>query len=178
MKKKLPDLGYLRECFSLGRDGSLYWKQRPANHFDSLRIMRGWNTKYAGKRAGYLDKKVRYWEVNVNKITYLQHRIVFLMYYGYLPANQIDHIDRNPYNNQPNNLREANSRQNGANSKIYSTNTSGIKGVCWSKEFNKWKATININNQIKNLGLFNSKAQATNARQEAAKRYFGVYNNG
>lgn len=66
----------------------------------------------------------------------------------------IDHIDRNALNNRKSNLRIANKSKNAMNSKLKSDNTSGIKGVSWSTEKQKWHVYININGKRKFLGYY------------------------
>jgi hypothetical protein len=58
----------------------------------------------AGSKVGYL-RQDGYFSAKVKGKSYLLHRLIFLMHYGYLP-NQIDHIDGNPANNLLENLRE------------------------------------------------------------------------
>lgn len=57
----------------------------------------------------------------------------------------IDHIDRNPLNNQRSNLRIVTKSQNSMNSKLRSDNKSGMKGVTWNKEKNSWECRIKFN---------------------------------
>lgn len=51
-------------------------------------------------------------------------------------------------------------------------NTSGITGVYWNKERNKWKSIIQLNNKQKFLGYFDTKKEAIKARKDAEKNYF------
>lgn len=87
-------------------------------------------------------------------------------------SNLTDHIDRNPLNNQHFNLRAATRSQNGVNSKLSKNNTSGITGVTWDKQYQKWRAQIMINGKNKYLGIYINKEQAIFARGIAAKKYF------
>lgn len=83
-----------------------------------------------------------------------------------------DHIDRNPLNNQKENLRPATSSQNSQNRTLSSANTSGFVGVSWDKESNKWAAYIRINKKHKRLGRFINKEDAIRARLEAEVKYY------
>ena len=56
-------------------------------------------------------------------------------------------------------------------------NTSGITGVSWDKESNKWKSQIAINNRKINLGRYSTKEEAIRVRQEAEIEYYGEYRN-
>ena len=54
----------------------------------------------------------------------------------------IDHINKDKLNNQRSNLRIATLSENGYNSKIPATNTSGVVGVSYNKQFRKWEASL------------------------------------
>ena len=129
----------LHELFEY-KDGQLYWKVKPCN---SIKI---------GDIAGHKSKN-GYIQVSVNKTLKYAHRVVFMMFYGYLPK-KIDHIDRNPSNNKIENLREATDSLNGHNKGKNKNNTSGVKGVYCYK--GKWSAEITVNRKKHYLGRFDS----------------------
>lgn len=83
-----------------------------------------------------------------------------------------DHIDRNTLNNRKYNLRPATVQENARNRSTRSDNTSGVTGVSWNKNVNKWFAHITINDKIKSLGYFINKGDAIKARLKAEKEYF------
>ena len=87
----------------------------------------------------------------------------------------IDHINRNGLDNRKNNLRVCSKSQNMMNTLIPKNNTSGYKGVSWSKRDKKWMAYIKIKNKFNNLGYFNIKEQAALAYNDAAKKYHGEF---
>ncbi len=66
----------------------------------------------------------------------------------------IDHIDRNPLNNVRSNLRLAAHWQNLHNRPKQINNTSGHKGVCWSKREQKWKGFIDVQGKRLHLGTY------------------------
>lgn len=101
---------------------------------------------------------------------YLVHRAIFLLVYGFLP-NLIDHIDRDKLNNHPTNLRPSNKRMNSFNAEIRSDNTSGIRGVSFSKSNFKWFAYMWKNGKRINGGYFNSFEEAVNRRIELEKEF-------
>jgi len=117
----------LNELFEY-KDGNIFWKVARKNGIDI--------TKPAGS-----IKKDNYIHVVIFGKSYLMHRIIFLMFNGYMP-NQVDHIDNNRLNNNINNLRASTHAQNQQNTKKYANNTSGYKGVTFHKPNKKWLAQI------------------------------------
>jgi hypothetical protein len=106
---------------------------------------------------------------------YGAHRLAWLYVYGEWPREQIDHIDGVRANNRGGNLREATQSQNQGNTRIRKDNTSGIKGVCWSKAARKWLACIQVNGKFKHLGLFITAEEASAAYRKAANAAFGEF---
>ncbi len=84
-----------------------------------------------------------------------------------------DHIDGNGLNNQKRNLRPATNGQNLANSRKYTTNTSGFKGVDWHQKH--WRAAIRVNQKKKFLGHFDDKLAAARAYDLSAISTFGEF---
>ena len=56
----------------------------------------------------------------------------------------VDHIDNNPANNCRNNLRITTQAKNRLNSSLSKKNTSGVAGVSWDKNRNKWAVEIRM----------------------------------
>ena len=93
-------------------------------------------------------------------------------------SEEIDHIDLNPLNNCRNNLRIATSSQNKMNRLAPVNNTSGFKGVSWSKNAKKWAAYINIDGKRHYLGLFITAELAYKQRREKEMELFGIFAQG
>lgn len=107
---------------------------------------------------------------------YLAHRLVWLLVTGNWPISGIDHRDMNPSNNRFGNLRPSNQIQNIANSRLSKGNTSGLKGVSWSKSRQKWEAYIGVGGgRIKHLGRFDNREDAHAAYCAAAAAKFGEF---
>ena len=87
----------------------------------------------------------------------------------------VDHINRNTLDNRKENLRLATMQQNAMNRSVQPNNTSGIPGVSWRKDRNKWRAFITINGKQKALGLYENKEDAIAARKLAEEKYFGEF---
>ena len=58
---------------------------------------------------------------------------------------------------------------------MYRTNTSGVKGVYYSKTRGKWIAQIMFRNKCYYLGGFDTIEDAAEARREAEKQFFGKH---
>jgi len=86
-----------------------------------------------------------------------------------------DHIDRNGFNNQDNNLRLATHSQNAANRGTFRNNTTGYRGVHYHKVKKKYGAKIGFNGKHLHLGYFTSIHDAALAYNDAAKRLFGEF---
>ena len=87
----------------------------------------------------------------------------------------IDHVNGDPSDNRLCNLREATKSQNMMNIGKIKSNTSGVRGVGWSKASQKWRAYIRVNKKDIHLGLFESIEDAKKARVEAAIKYHGEF---
>jgi len=130
---------------------------------------RGGNAK-KGKVAGTAHS-AGYIQIAIDKKLYLAHRLAFLYVDGYIPENNVDHINRIRDDNRWCNLREVSQSCNLRNASIRIANTSGVTGVSWDKEKNKWRAAIRASGSNKYLGYFESFDDAVRARWEAEIKY-------
>ena len=88
---------------------------------------------------------------------------------------QIDHINHDTLDNRKTNLRICTTQQNNMNQKLNKNNTSGFKGVFWSKGAKKWQAQIMKNGKFVHLGLFNNIKIAAQSYDNAARELFGEF---
>ena len=141
------------------KDGCLYWKNstRP-----------GWN----GKKAGRLNQGYNY--IKIKGKLYGEHRLIFLMFYGYLPI-EVDHI--NGLNNNIENLRATDRSGNCRNTRTPCTNTSGIKGVSWNKTAKKWCVQLYVEGKNRFIGYFKDIELAELVAQEARNKYHKEFAN-
>ena len=61
------------------------------------------------------------------------------------------------------------------NDKIYSTNSSGVRGICWDNRSNKWRAYITLKGKFYNLGLYDDKEAAIRARENAEEKLWKTF---
>jgi hypothetical protein len=111
-----------------------------------------------------------YVRISINKQLFYAHRLIFMMFHGYMP-NQIDHIDGNPSNNKIENLRAANNKQNSLNKPITKANKSGFKNVYWHKNAQKWCVEIKYLGKKLYIGLFDDLNLADLVATEARDKY-------
>lgn len=112
-----------------------------------------------------------YLVLGLNNKTYLLHRLVWLYMYGFLPKEEIDHIDHNRTNNALSNLRLVNSLGNKQNASLSKNNKTGHNGVALHKPTGKYRAYIMINKKQIHLGLFETLQEAIDARKQADISY-------
>jgi len=89
----------------------------------------------------------------------------------------IDHKNGNFLDNTRENLRKCTASQNSMNQKLSIRNTSGYKGVSWTKNRNKFKASIGLKGKLIYLGYFKCPIQAAIKYDKAVINYFGEFAN-
>ena len=87
----------------------------------------------------------------------------------------VDHINHVKSDNRKSNLREVTRSQNLMNRRVLKNNTSGVTGVTWVKQINKWRAMIGVNRNVIHLGDYTTKEDAIQARLKGEQLYFGEY---
>lgn len=133
------------------------------------KIKRGCNAHMTGKRAGRVGTN-GYRDICIFGRRFREHRLAWLLMTNSMPREEIDHINGEKTDNRWSNLRAATRIQNMHNRGIRSTNTSGFKGVTWSKSKSKWVAQIVSNGKFHFLGHFLTKEKAHSAYQSASER--------
>jgi hypothetical protein len=87
----------------------------------------------------------------------------------------IDHIDGNGLNNTRKNLRICTNSQNRMNTGKQKNNTSGFKGVIFSKADKKWVALIYVGGKQVYLGSYQNKEIAYKAYCDGCIKYHGEF---
>lgn len=157
--------------------GCLIWKPRPIDLFnDDLRAQKSWNSRFGGQQAFRATNNHGYKVGTIFGKIYTAHRVAWCIENGEWPALQIDHINGDKADNRLLNLREVSNSENHKNQKAPATNTSGTVGVYHEPRTGAWVAQIYHQGQRRNLGTFQDKSRAIEARKEA-ERELGYHKN-
>jgi hypothetical protein len=132
----MPPIDALLDYIRLDEDtGKLFWVKLK-------------NKKYAvGTEAGVSQSHVRgYRGFGWDGKRYLTHRIVFFLHTGEDPGELfVDHINGDPSDNRPANLRLATPSQNLMNMhRPMRNNKTGVLGVHWNNQNKSWCAKLSV----------------------------------
>ena len=116
---------------------------------------------------------VHYSKEQTSKYMYM-HRILFKDIKPF-PQNVVDHINHNTLDNRRCNLRVVTQMENMKNQKIRTTNKTGVTGVTYRPDMNKWEVTIGVNYCTIHVGIFENFDEAVEARKQAENKYFKEY---
>lgn len=161
---KIPSKEYLNECFHYDEvTGDLRWKPRPIHHFSCEGRRRAHESMFAGMLIRSKDSS-GYYTVMVSGNQFKAHRIIWAMNFGDIPCGmQIDHIKGDRNCNLLSNLRLVSECLNARNRKRRADNKTGVNGVSFDREHNKFNASITIYGKQKRIGRFNSIDEAAKA---------------
>ncbi|MFA7308084.1 MAG: HNH endonuclease signature motif containing protein [Hyphomicrobium sp.] len=171
---------YVRQLLNYNHETGVFtWKERAPDMFvDGERHAewqcRNWNSKHAGTAAGTINSK-GYVLIIIVRIGYYAHRLAWLYMTGQWPEADIDHTNGDRSDNRFCNLREATHTENMRNARKRLDNTSGVKGVCWDNQTNKWRASIRVAGKRLYLGYFSSREDAAAAYERAACEHHGEF---
>lgn len=134
-------------------------------------------SRISGNKVGWKNVD-GYTRIKFKGKIYQAHRIIWEIMVGPIPAGStIDHIDRDRSNNKMNNLRLASPQEQAANTKLFSSNKSGKRGVSWNKEMCKWQSQLTHSSKRIHIGFFDSLEDAGNAYNELAEKLKGDFYN-
>lgn len=166
--KPNPTIAQLNDAFILDREsGVLTWRNDRVGG-------KGMIIRVGGHEAGSLFKN-GYRYVALTGKQMLTHRVIIAMLNGAWPEQEVDHVNGDPKDNRPCNLRLATSAQNKHNRAISNRNTSGELGVSWSKRRRKWCVEITANKHRIRLGHFDDLEFAGLVYASAADRFHGEF---
>lgn len=155
--------------------GILRWKEKPAHLATSLRSLRSWNSRLAGRTALTAKDSGGYLHGTIFGKNVLAHRVAWALHYGQWPQGHIDHINGDIADNRIENLRIVTVRQNARNRKLSVRNRSGKTGV--RQQDGLWLASISDDSgNERHLGSFPS-FDAASAARSAAEADLGYHQN-
>lgn len=147
-----------------------YYKYNPeTGELIRIKLRHGANKKL-GTALNTKDSK-GYLTTQINYKTHKVHRLIWLLHHGSWPIYEIDHKDGNVSNNKIKNLRDVPKSINQQNKVIAKNNKSGVTGVRYRNDSNKWHARISVNSKQIDLGCFKNFNDAVNAREFAEVKY-------
>lgn len=133
-----------------------------------------WLTSRGGAvKAGALAGTLNTWgyaQIKIDGRLHLAHRLAWIYMTGKWPEKDIDHVNRVKSDNRWVNLREVTASQNMQNRLMYRNNTSGFRGVSWSRQANRWQARIKVSGKLIHLGYCNTPEAASVVYKAAAER--------
>ena len=94
---------------------------------------------------------------------------------GTYSNNMYDHIDNDPYNCTYENQRPATHAQNACNKKMSKNNTSGFKGVHWSKRDNCYIVALRYQGITHSGSTYKTSIVGGLAYNEMARKYHGEF---
>ncbi len=116
------------------RDGNLYWKKTSNGRAQEGKLI---DTTSRGYKVVRLKGKI-----------YRVHRVIFLMFHGYMP-DLIDHRNQNRGDNRIENLRPASKRENAINTK-----KRAYCNVFPENGSPKFRVQLTVNGKCKRLGTY------------------------
>jgi hypothetical protein len=167
-------IDFLRKILSYDpKTGDFYHLPRTEEMFETRKAYRIWKALYEGKRAFGNPNPNGYFRTKILGISYYAHRLAWAHHYGHWPTAEIDHINGDRADNRIENLRSVDRIENCRNLKRPHNNTSGVIGVSWVEDRQKWQAYIDDNVGRIPLGRYDEFYQAVIARKaaETALRY-------
>jgi hypothetical protein len=152
---------YIDEYLELDDGGVVRWKKPPHPRIS------------VGSTAGS-DPGNGYWRICLQRKPYGYHRVVYYLAHGIDSLGyEIDHINRDPTDNRPENLRLATTSENKWNTQRRNKTNVGHRGIrkrFWGASY-RWEVTF----RGKYVGTYKSMEEAVQAWSERAKAHAGEF---
>lgn len=162
--------------------GQLFWLERGIEWFNdfpkrsALAVCVTWNKRYAGKEAFTSAGQWGHRFGSVLGVHLAAHRVAWALHYGEWPGHWIDHINGDPRDNRIVNLRNAGPQENSRNAARRRDNKSGVTGVRWYPQVQRWHVQIRHAGRNQHIGMFEDFDMAVRARA-VAQQQFGYHPN-
>lgn len=168
-------LGHTKSCGCL----RIETISKKNNYIEKENYMIGYTQRgqeFYFSKKDYEKIKPYYWFINysgyvqtkIEKKTILFHRFIL----NPKETKVVDHINHDTVDNRRENLRIVTTKENCENRSITKRNTSGVVGVSWLSDKQKWMSQIGSNRQKIILGYFDSFEEAVKARKKAEEELF------
>jgi hypothetical protein len=138
--------------------------------FTRLAVPKYCHNACVGDVAGYVMPE-GYVRIKIDSIAYKAHRLAFFYMTGEMPEYEVDHINGIKGDNRFCNLRVVSRNENMRNKGMHKNNTSGVMGVNWNKNLNKWHARIMHFGKSLHLGFYDDLELASFVVSEAREKY-------
>lgn len=152
------DIKTLIDLFEYNKDTGVLTRKTTSGRFK-----KGDEAGCEAFRAG-----ITYRVVSANGKRLLAHRVAWALHYGVWPKC-IDHINGVGTDNRICNLRDVTHTENMRNMRLFSTNKTGVCGVCYDSKRKKFRASIVVNGKQRHVGYFNSLDEAKKHREKASE---------
>lgn len=167
LPKELTQVMKIVPVETLGKDSGLVWTARVANRIHVGDVVGRLGNRNGGKQD---------WQFMFKGNNYLVSRAVWYLSTGEDPAEKlVDHIDKNPLNNNMSNLRLADRKLQNNNKSIRKNNKSGAQGVSKNKQMDRWRADVRVQGKTMYLGLYTCLLEAAAAYNDAVQKYLPEY---
>lgn len=115
-----------------------------------------------------------YFGVSYDGVSYLAHRLIFLLVDGTLPEKDVDHINGIKTDNRFSNLRKVTRQQNTFN-RSKNLNKDLPKNVYLHKPSGRYQVKMKINKETRHFGYYDDLELAEFVAQEVQAKYHGEY---
>lgn len=153
--------------------------------FNTYNLMGKYGVEYTSKGEEFYfdledyDKiKDYYWSINsCGYVVCINEKISMhnLIMNNVDNRNYVDHIHHKTNDNRKSELRITTHSHNCMNRNFPKNTKSGVTGVTWCTNVNKWRVRVGVNNKRITIGYFDDLNEAIQSRKEAENKYFGEY---
>lgn len=151
----------LPAAFTVKHKGEILTVIVDADVLDRIKLFKWCISACAGKKYAVRSASIK--NNALKKTIYLHREITEAV----LREQKVDHINGDTLDNRKENLRVTSNVVNVLNRTVLnSNNTSGVRGVAWSKQQNQWRARVKIRNSCLHLGYFKHKQDANRVIRE------------
>ena len=150
------DVEYIRRVLIYDPDGGLlYWRYRP----DCTSY---WNARHAYQPAGAIGDQ-GYRRLKVSQSIFKASRVAWAYYWGGIGDEVIDHINGIRSDDRITNLRSVSLLENNQNRSANTTKGTGMSGVRFRPDSNRWAVTASRNHKQIQVGTYDTREEASAA---------------